>query len=149
MLRELQTLAHELRIAGSVSFTGFISQEQLREIYYRSHIFLHPSQTGRDGNQEGIPNSMLEAMATGLPVVATTHGGIPEAVTHEQTGLLVPERDPAALHAALKQLTSDSEWLYVLGQAASRAVRDEFEQTKQIEKLEGFYNEARAESEKE
>ena len=52
-----------------------------------------------DQNQEGVPNSMLEAMATGLPVVATTHGGIPEAVTHEQTGLLVPERNLAALLA--------------------------------------------------
>ena len=78
LLHELQKFAHELGVANRVSFTGFVSQEQLREIYYRSHIFLHPSQTGRDGNQEGIPNSMLEAMATGLPVFATEHGGIPE-----------------------------------------------------------------------
>ena len=84
LLRELETLARELKIAERVSFTGFISQEQLREIYYRSHIFLHPSQTGRDGNQEGIPNSMLEAMVTGLPVFATEHGGIPEAIEHAE-----------------------------------------------------------------
>ncbi len=62
MLGELQQLARELNVEARVSFTGFISQEQLRDIYYRSHIFLHPSQTGHDGNQEGIPNSMLEAM---------------------------------------------------------------------------------------
>ncbi len=66
LLDELQRLARELDIAERISFTGFVSQDQLREIYYRSHIFLHPSQTGHDGNQEGIPNSMLEAMATGL-----------------------------------------------------------------------------------
>ena len=66
-----------------------------------------PSEMPADQNQEGVPNSMLEAMATGLPVVATLHGGIPEAVTHEQDGLLVPERDPAALHAALEQITAD------------------------------------------
>src|SRR5262245_18694900 len=65
LLRELKTLVRELQIVERVSFNGFLSQEQLREIYYRSHIFLHPSQTGHDGNQEGIPNSMLEAMATG------------------------------------------------------------------------------------
>src|SRR5215469_14015513 len=82
LLRELEMLARELKIAKRVSFTGFLSQEQLREIYYRSHIFLHPSQIGRDGNQEGIPNSMLEAMAAGLPVFATEHGGIPEAIEH-------------------------------------------------------------------
>jgi colanic acid/amylovoran biosynthesis glycosyltransferase len=96
-----------------------------------------------DQNQEGVPNSMLEAMATGLPVVATTHGGIPEAVTHERTGLLVPERDPEALFQAMRQITSEPDLLYILGQSASRAVREEFEQGKQIEKLESYYDEAR------
>src|SRR5438552_16016740 len=52
LLPELQNLAHQLNIEERVSFSGFVSQEELREIYYRSHIFLHPSQTGRDGNQE-------------------------------------------------------------------------------------------------
>src|SRR5204863_40364 len=79
-LEELQSLARELQLAGAVDFVGFVSQEQLRELFYEAHIFLHPSETGRDGNQEGVPNSMLEAMATGLPVFATRHGGIPEAV---------------------------------------------------------------------
>jgi len=97
LFRDLKMLARELKIAQRVSFTGFLSQEQLREIYYRSHIFLHPSQTGRDGNQEGIPNSMLEAMASGLPVFATEHGGIPEAIEHGVSGVLVPERDEFAL----------------------------------------------------
>ena len=83
-------------------------------------------------------------MATGLPVVATTHGGIPEAVTHERTGLLVGERDVEALHGALVDVTANSDQLYILGQAASRAVREEFEHGKQIEKLERFYDEARA-----
>jgi colanic acid/amylovoran biosynthesis glycosyltransferase len=97
-----------------------------------------------DRNQEGIPNSMLEAMATGLPVVATTHGGIPEAVTHERTGLLVPERDDEALFRALDQITAADDLLYILGEAAARSVREEFEQEKAIEKLERIYDEARA-----
>src|SRR5207249_1183316 len=80
LLAELQNLTSNLKIERHVSFTGFISEQHLREIYYQSHIFLHPSQTGHDGNQEGIPNSMLEAMATGLPTFATDHGGIPEAI---------------------------------------------------------------------
>ncbi|MGZ5002415.1 MAG: glycosyltransferase, partial [Chthoniobacterales bacterium] len=74
LLDELTRLTSELQIAEHVIFAGFVSQAELRELYYRSHIFLHPSETGTDGNQEGVPNSMLEAMATGLPVFATTHG---------------------------------------------------------------------------
>ena len=74
---ELGQLAADLGVAGQVFFPGFISQTQLRELFYHSHIFLHPSEVGGDGNQEGVPNSMLEAMASGLPVFATEHGGIP------------------------------------------------------------------------
>ena len=143
MKTELETLIGELGLREAVELRGFLSQTELAALYARSHVFLHPSEMPPDQNQEGVPNSMLEAMATGLPVLATTHGGIPEAVTHERTGLLVPERDDAALFAAMRQLTAETDFLYILGQAAARAVREEFEQGRAIEKLEGFYDEAR------
>ncbi|MGB8168939.1 MAG: glycosyltransferase [Chthoniobacteraceae bacterium] len=143
MKERFLALAAELGIAEAVELRGFLSQPQLAALYAESHVFLHPSEMPPDQNQEGVPNSMLEAMATGLPVVATTHGGIPEAVTHERTGLLVPERDVPALARALHQITADTASLSILGEAAARAVREEFEQTKAIEKLEGFYDEAR------
>src|SRR5204863_651999 len=110
-LGELQKLACELRIENRVSFPGFISQERLREIYYSSHIFLHPSETGSDGNQEGIPNSMLEAMATGLPVFATQHGGIPEAIENGISGVLVAERNYEALSQALLDAAQNPDLL--------------------------------------
>ncbi len=72
LLPALQELARELGVAERVTFAGFISQDELRALFLGSHIFLHPSETGRDGNQEGVPNAMLEAMASGLPVFATT-----------------------------------------------------------------------------
>ena len=100
----MQSLARELQIDSAVDFVGFVSQEELRELLYSSHIFLHPSETGRDGNQEGVPNSMLEAMASGLPVFATRHGGIPEAVENKVSGILVNERDHRALADALIEL---------------------------------------------
>jgi len=87
---------------------------------------------------------MLEAMATGLPVLATTHGGIPEAVTHERSGLLVGERDAEALFRAMRRIAADPELFLSLGKAAALAVREEFEAGKQIEKLESYYDEARA-----
>jgi len=111
----------------------------LREIYYRSHIFLHPSQTGRDGNQEGIPHSMLEAMATGLPVFATEHGGIPEAIENGVSGVLVPERDDEALAQALLNAAQDPGFLSRIGHAGGEAVRKNFDLSTQGQRLEGIY----------
>ena len=71
----LKQRCQSLGISGQVDFLGFLDQERILEEAYASHVFLHPSQMGADLNQEGVPNAMLEAMATGLPTVATRHGG--------------------------------------------------------------------------
>ena len=139
LLTELQNLARELGVTDRVSFTGFVSQEQLREIYYRSHIFLHPSQTGGDGNQEGIPNSMLEAMATGLPVFATEHGGIPEAIENGVSGVLVPERDEKALARTLLDAAQDPGLLSRIGPMGAETVRKTFDLQQQAQRLEEIY----------
>jgi glycosyltransferase involved in cell wall biosynthesis len=139
LLPELQNMASELGIADRVSLAGFVSQEQLRQIYYRSHIFLHPSQTGRDGNQEGIPNSMLEAMATGLPVFATEHGGIPEAIENGVSGVLVAERDDEALGRALLDAAKDPNSLSQIARCGAEAVRQKFDLSKQARRLEDIY----------
>ena len=139
MLGELQRLARELNVGARVSFTGFISQQQLRDIYYASHIFLHPSQTGRDGNQEGIPNSMLEAMASGLPVFATQHGGIPEAVENGVSGVLVPERDHEALARALLNSAEDPAFLSRIARSGAEVVRKNFDLHAQAQRLEDIY----------
>jgi colanic acid/amylovoran biosynthesis glycosyltransferase len=93
LLAPLQQLCAELGVTDRVRFAGFLGSPQLCRLYHESHAFLHPSQTTADQNQEGVPNSMLEAMATGLAVVATLHGGIPEAITDNVSGLLTEERD--------------------------------------------------------
>jgi glycosyltransferase involved in cell wall biosynthesis len=135
----LQSLARELQIASSVDFTGFISQEKLRERFYSSHLFLHPSETGPDGNQEGVPNAMLEAMSTGLPVFATRHGGIPEAVEQNIGGILVEEHDYESLADALIDCTKDSARLALMGRAASESVARNFDQIEQTRRLEEIY----------
>src|SRR3989440_2263252 len=139
LLAKLQKLARELNIERRVSFTGFISQEQLRDIYYRSHIFVHPSQTGHDGNVEGIPNSMLEAMAGGLPVFATDHGGIPEAVENGVSGGLVRERDHEAMANALLNATQDSDSLARIARNGAEVVRQKFDLATQAHQLEDIY----------
>jgi colanic acid/amylovoran biosynthesis glycosyltransferase len=139
LLGELQGLTRELKIDNHVSFTGFISQAELRDIFYASHIFLHPSETGPDGNQEGIPNSMLEAMASGLPVFATQHGGIPEAIESGVSGVLVAERDHEELAWALLNAVEDRHFLSRIARAGADAVAQKFDQRIQVQRLEDIY----------
>jgi len=139
LLDELEDLADSLHIHDRVSFPGFVSQDRLRDLFYASQIFMHPSQTGRDGNQEGVPNSMLEAMATGLPVFATNHGGIPEAIENGVSGVLVAERDHEALANALLSAVKNPEVLARLARGGAEAVAQKFDQLAQIERLENLY----------
>jgi glycosyltransferase involved in cell wall biosynthesis len=141
-LPELQALARELGIEHAVRFPGFLAQAELREELAHAHIFLHPSQLGSDGNQEGVPNSILEAMASGLAVFATRHGGIPEAIEHAQSGILVAEGDDAALATALLDWTSRPADLAAVAQQGAAAVAAKFEQGAQAQALEDFYFEA-------
>jgi len=138
-LAELQSLARELHLAKAIDFASFVSQEKLRELFYNAHIFLHPSETGRDGNQEGVPNSMLEAMASGLPVFATRHGGIPEAVENNVSGILVNERDHGALADGLIEILKSPDRLRTMGCLASESVARNFSQTEQARRLEEIY----------
>ena len=141
---ELEARARSLGIGDKVSFPSFVSQAQLRELFYRSHIFLHPSERGADGNQEGVPNSMLEAMASGLAVFATEHGGIPEAIEHGKSGVLVKESEDEALARALLDAGAHPDQLTIMARNGADSVREKFEQTAQTRKLEDYYFEAMA-----
>ena len=139
---QLKRAAKSLGLSDRVRFTGFVPQKQLRELFYDSHIFLHPSQMTADGNREGVPNSMLEAMATGLPVFATRHGGIPEAIEDGASGVLVAERDEDALSEALLEWTQRPDELSALAGSGAATVRKKFEQQAQVRQLEDYYFEA-------
>ena len=83
-------------------------------------------------HREGFPRSAMEAAASGLPVVATDIRGCREVVAHDQTGLLVPARNPAALAAAIDKLANDEATRRRLGEAAANKARDEFDQRRVI-----------------
>jgi glycosyltransferase involved in cell wall biosynthesis len=138
----IRTRAAALGLTENVEFKGWLKPEQLEQEYQSAHLFLHPSELTPEADQEGIPNSMLEAMATGLPVVATTHGGIPEAVTSGTDGLLVPERSPAELAQAILQILNHPDLRHQLGTNAATSVRTNFGATAQITQLEDHYLEA-------
>ncbi|MGF1656419.1 MAG: glycosyltransferase [Verrucomicrobiales bacterium] len=125
-----------------VQLLGWVDQKHLMELFSQCHFFLHPSETQASQDQEGIPNSMLEAMACGLPVVATWHGGIPEAMEHERDGLLVPERDPDALAAAILRLTGEADFYQQSSRQAAKTVRERFALEQQIKAMERAYDRA-------
>ncbi len=135
----LERLATELELGDKIRFTGFVSQSALLTLYQESHFFLHPSEQTPEGDREGVPNSMLEAMATGLACLTTRHGGIPEAVTHLESGILLPESDLAGLEQWLERLATDDALRDSLGYRAAQTIKERFDLTIQIEKLEEIY----------
>ncbi|MDT7541863.1 MAG: colanic acid/amylovoran biosynthesis glycosyltransferase [Acidobacteriota bacterium] len=120
-LREyLQSVIDEAGMGGAIRLVGWKSRADVREMLRRSHIFLGPSVTGHDGDEEGIPVSLMEAMATGLPVVCTAHSGIPELVQDSVSGFLVPERDALSLAERLSFLIDrEDSWRELARRARS------------------------------
>ncbi|MCX7868544.1 MAG: glycosyltransferase [Terrimicrobiaceae bacterium] len=127
-----------------VEFPGFLGRAELTQLLASAHIFLHPSKPTASGDREGVPNAMLEAMASGLPVAATLHGGIPEAVEDGTSGLLVPEADPEALAGALSRMAADPGLYARLSENAARSVRERFDIRQTAARLEEFYDELAA-----
>ena len=141
---KLKEHAASLGLGPSVRFPGFLQQPQLKEEFEQAHIFVHPSQMGADGNREGIPNALLEAMAQGLPVVATQHGGIPEAVENGVSGRLLDEGDAAGIAAALLDYFQQPEMLRAAGRAARLAAERSYSQEKQVEAISRLYGQGLA-----
>lgn len=111
--------------SGRVHFPGAVYRDTLPDLYRAADLFVLPAVHDRAGNVDGLPNVILEAMASGLPVVASAISGIPLAVEEGVTGRLVPEGDGAALRRALAELAGDPELCRRLGAAGrARAVRD-------------------------
>jgi colanic acid/amylovoran biosynthesis glycosyltransferase len=97
------------RLGVEARFRGALPQEQVLELIGRAAVFCLPCVIAADGDRDGLPTSVLEAMALGVPVVTTAVSGLAEAVVHEQTGLVVPQHDPMALAASIERLLRDGE----------------------------------------
>ncbi len=103
----LEGLIDALGARDRIELAGWQTQDAVAALLARAHLLLAPSVTSADGEEEGIPVALMEAMATGLPVVSTRHSGIPELIEDGVSGLLVAERDAPALTAALRRLRED------------------------------------------
>lgn len=108
--RRLRTLIEQYQLEDVIEMPGFKPSHEVKAMLDDADVFLLPSVTGADGDMEGIPVALMEAMAVGIPVVSTLHSGIPELVEADKSGWLVPENDARALAqrlAAFSQLDTD------------------------------------------
>jgi colanic acid/amylovoran biosynthesis glycosyltransferase len=129
--KKLQRLTDNLHVSDIVIFVGWKDQTEVIEMVRKSHILLAPSVTASDGDQEGPVNSLKEAMAIGLPVIGTQHGGIPELIVDGINGFLVPERDPDTIAERLEYLLEHPNLWEKMGREGRRQVEKNFD----IEKL--------------
>jgi colanic acid/amylovoran biosynthesis glycosyltransferase len=136
---ELERLVGELDLEAHVKLVGARSHNEVLELMAQSHILIAPSVTAADGDEEGIPNSIKEAMALGLPVVGTWHGGIPELVEDDVSGFLVPERDVDALADRLVYLIDHPGLWASMGRAGRRRIEAGYDIDKLNDELLGLY----------
>ena len=141
---EFVARARDAGIAGRVRFVGLLSQDAVARHFAAADVIAAPSVRDDSGNVDGLPNVVLEALASATPLVATPAGGIAAAVDHDRTGMLVPERDPEALAAAIAGLLESPSRRRELGAAARADVIGRFGWARAAERFEYAYTAARA-----
>jgi colanic acid/amylovoran biosynthesis glycosyltransferase len=134
----LAALAAELGVKDRVTLHGRHGQETVRAGLERSDVLVAGSVTAADGDEEGIPNVLKEAMALGLPVVGTRHAGIPELIEDGVSGVLVPERDEAALADALQRLAREPGRWTAMGRAGRAKIEMEYDIDRLNDRLAGL-----------
>jgi glycosyltransferase involved in cell wall biosynthesis len=135
---EISLLASEMGLSDKVMMPGKVSAADAAQLMLRSDVLLQHSVTASDGDEEGLPTVLVEAMATGLPVVSTYHSGIPELVKDGVNGFLVQERDVDAYEARLRDLMKIDE---SIGCRAYETVRANFNIAVQNDRLAAYYGE--------
>ncbi len=133
---ELEGLARRLDLDGTVRFLG--RRDDVPELLNVLDVYVMPSRW------EGLPIGLLEAMAAARPIVAAAVGGIPEVITHGETGLLAPPRDPPALAAAVRRCLEAPDEARRMGEAARRVVRARFDVATMARRYEELYEEVLA-----
>jgi colanic acid/amylovoran biosynthesis glycosyltransferase len=111
-----------------LTLLGHCTHDAIRTLYQKSYALVVPSCTASSGDSEGLPNCILEAMANARPVIGTSHAGIPDAVLHEETGLLVEPRSLPELSNAMNELLDNPEKAQSMGKAARKRVEAIFSQ---------------------
>jgi glycosyltransferase involved in cell wall biosynthesis len=144
LAHDLQTLISALDLDQHVELAGPLPREKLLELFPRASVVAAPCVVGSDGNRDGLPTVLTEAMALEVPVVATPVTGIPELVEDGRTGLIVPEGDSVALAAAIRRLIEDREMARRLAETGRKRVERDFDLHVNVRELRTLFEEAGA-----
>jgi glycosyltransferase involved in cell wall biosynthesis len=136
---DLEALICESNLEQVVTLVGQKTLEEVVALYHEADIFTLPCQVSQDGDRDGIPNVLMEAMACRVPVVTTGVSGIPELVQHDHNGLLVPQRDPEALALALALLLDNPVIRQRLGQAGRKTIEQRFSSSHASHRLRALF----------
>lgn len=137
----LFSLANQLNLGDSFRLLNHLPKDQVREQMTNADIFCAASLEAADGDVEGIPNTLKEAMAIGVPVISTNHAGIPELITNNKEGVLVQENNVDELADALEFMLSNREKWETYTVAARQKVEQKFNLAQQLQQQAEFYDE--------
>ncbi|WP_338447697.1 glycosyltransferase [Niallia oryzisoli] len=136
---KIKSQIDKLRLKDRVFLRGAMDAKQIAKELKCAHLFCLASETGEDGDVEGIPNALKEAMASGLPVISTFHGGIPELIEHKKTGYLAPEKNAKKLAEGMKYFLDHPEVWEKYTKKARNVIEEKFDSKKQIEEQQRLY----------
>jgi glycosyltransferase involved in cell wall biosynthesis len=131
----LEAEISKLSLQDTVRLCGALPHDKVIDLYHQASIFVLPAVEGSDGDRDGIPNVILEAMASGLPVISTRHSGIPEVVEDGSNGVLVPPGDDIALATAMAHLFDHPDLGQKLAQKGVQTVIEKFALERNVEQL--------------
>lgn len=135
----LTRLTRKLGIDKTVSFPGFVRYDQVSALFQSADVFLAPSVVAASGDRDGIPTVIMEALMHRVPVIAADVSGIPELIEDEETGLLIPQKDPAAIAAAVARTVGDRDAAIRMAEAGRARVLEMFDPERNHRKVLELY----------
>ncbi len=139
----LQKLIRKLDLEADVHLAGPMPREELIKLYPRASLFVAPCVIGADGNRDGLPTVLIEAMALGVPVISTPVTGIPELVRHGETGQLVAPNDPEELAFVIGRSLEQREHTLEMAKAGRRLVAEQFDLRRNVAQLRQLFEDTR------
>lgn len=139
--KRIQRQVEQLGLDHTITIVGAVANDQLAHFLNTAHVFVLPAVVASNGDRDGVPVALIEAMACGVPVVSTRVAGIPELLRNGRAGCLVPARNAPALADQIERLLTDKRLATKLAAAGRRAVEEEFDILKTTKSLQRLFSE--------